>query len=1625
MKTTIPISVSMAALALLFGSGQAVAQYVPPPQLVPGVNYLLANYAYSPPLTKFADTLPGLGAANANNRGQYIPVAVADTTTYQNSAYYEIAILDYTQQMHSDLPPTKLRGYVQIEPPASTTVPAGSAHVPLFYADGVTPIMVNGQPVFGYDKPRYLGPTIVANKGTPTRIKFYNLLPAGTAGDIFIPADVSIMGAGMGPDGSNYPQNRATLHLHGGDNPWISDGTTHQWITPAGEPSTLNTGVTQQNVPDMPVPTAGAATFYWPNGLSGRLMFYHDHAFGTTRLDVYTGEAAGYLLVDPTERTLNSLAPGGEIPLVIQDKTFVNDGTVPAGFPAGAVAPAPTTTVDPLWTSDPNWGQTKGSLWFPHVYMPNQNPNDLSGASMMGRSDYGPWFWPVFPSGTPPQVSAVPEAFMDTPIINGAAYPKLNVTPSAYRFRILNACNDRYVSLQFYVASPIVSAITVTSPGSGYTEPPMVTITPATGDTTGKGATAEATIDSVTGAVTAIDVTTVGSGYTLAPTVTITPAFGDTIGSGAIATAVLYNKPTEVGMLPAQKVSPALWPSWWTANDTPGMIPNILDGRPGGVPDPRTMGPSFIHIGTEGGVAPQAVELKNTPIGYEQNKRSVTVLNTMEHTLFLGPAERADVIVDFSQFGGKTLIVYNDAPAPLPAGDPRNDTYTCAPDNTFQGGAPPTAAGFGPNMRTIMQVNVAAGSGTAISLPAINTAVAAAFAQSQPAAIVPSNTYARISDTSMTLNGIAMPLLPKCIQELFDPLGRMNATLGVEIPFTTSAIQTTIPYGFAEPATEVFTDGVTQLWKITHNGVDTHAIHFHLFNVQVINRVGWDGMIKPPWPEEIGWKETVKMNPLEDIIVAFKAQTPTVPFALPDSIRALDVMSPLGTTTQFSGVDPNGNGVTVSNVMANFGAEYTWHCHLLGHEENDMMRPMMVATIPAAPTLLTLAVTGTGTAKKVVLSWTNNAPTATGLTLQRATNAGFTTGLVTTPLDPNVSTFTDPIGNTTQYYYYQVCATHTVGSGVTGFPSATAVSPFSNMVTTAPPPPPTAPSGLTATAQSPTSVLLNWIDNSNNETGFTIQRSTSATFAGTPTTFTVGANVTTFTDTTVVGVTTYYYRVRAYNTTGPSAWSNTASVTTPNPLPAAPGGLTATALSPTSVLLGWTDNATNETGFTIQRSGSVTFNTGLTTFTVGANVVTFTDNTVSAVTTYYYRIRATNAAGTSAWSNTAAATTPSPFPATPSGLTATAQSATSVLLNWTDNATNETGFTIQRSTSATFPANPTSFTVGANVTTFTDTTAVQLTTYYYRVRAFNVAGPSAWSNVANVTTPTTPPAAPSGLTATAQSATSVLLGWTDNATNETGFTIQRSTSSNFAGTPTSFLVGANVVTFTDTTVAAFTTYYYRACATNTAGASAWSNTATVTTPAAPPAAPSGLTATVQSATSVLLGWTDNSTNETGFTIQRSASATFTGTPTTFTVGANVVTFTDTSAVALTTYYYRLRATNAVGSSAWSNTATVTTPDVIPAAPSTLTGSAVRITGNNTQDSVTLNWVDNSTNETGFRIQRSTSATFATVTNFNVGANVITFTQNVSRANPTYYYRVLAAGTAGNSPASNVLNLTAP
>ena len=132
--------------------------------------------------------------------------------------------------------------------------------------------------------------------------------------------------------------------------------------------------------------------------------------------------------------------------------------------------------------------------------------------------------------------------------------------------------------------------------------------------------------------------------------------------------------------------------------------------------------------------------------------------------------------------------------------------------------------------------------------------------------------------------------------------------------------------------------------------MDTHPLHFHLNDVQVLNRVTWDNIIIPPDPTELGWKDTVRVSPLEDTIVAVRPILPKLPFAIPDSNRPLNPMMPIGakgTTTGpngseagFNNTDTNGDPIDpIVNTMTNFGWEYVWHCHILSHEEMDMMRP--------------------------------------------------------------------------------------------------------------------------------------------------------------------------------------------------------------------------------------------------------------------------------------------------------------------------------------------------------------------------------------------------------------------------------------------------------------------------------------------------------------------------------------------------------------------------------------------------------------------------------------------------------------------------------------------------------------
>lgn len=289
--------------------------------------------------------------------------------------------------------------------------------------------------------------------------------------------------------------------------------------------------------------------------------------------------------------------------------------------------------------------------------------------------------------------------------------------------------------------------------------------------------------------------------------------------------------------------------------------------------------------------------------------------------------------------------------------------------------------------------------------------------------------------------------------------------------------------------------------------------------------------------------------------------------------------------------------------------------------------------------------------------------------------------------------------------------------------------------------PPVSPGSLTATVISASQINLAWADNSNNESGFRILRSTDGvSFAEIAAT---AASVVSYSNTGLAGSTVYTYRVVAFNAAGASNPSNDASAATPAPAPPnAPGSLTATAASSSQINLAWSDLAGNESGFRVERStdGGVNFAVIATT---AANATTYPNVGLNANTQYIYRVCAFNGDGNSAFSNLASATTPLAAPPAPAGFTGAARysgtgknkTLTAVALAWSDVAGN-TGYNLERckqsgkgrTLSCTFGplTGP-----GADAASYLDSgvAATGTGTYQYRIRSFNAVGASAWISI--------------------------------------------------------------------------------------------------------------------------------------------------------------------------------------------------------------------------------------------------------------------------------------------------------
>jgi formylglycine-generating enzyme required for sulfatase activity len=557
---------------------------------------------------------------------------------------------------------------------------------------------------------------------------------------------------------------------------------------------------------------------------------------------------------------------------------------------------------------------------------------------------------------------------------------------------------------------------------------------------------------------------------------------------------------------------------------------------------------------------------------------------------------------------------------------------------------------------------------------------------------------------------------------------------------------------------------------------------------------------------------------------------------------------------------------------------------------------------------------------------------------------------------------------------------------------------------------PAAPTQLEAPYAGWNYVELIWQDNSRNENGFTLERRFPPSVQWQEIKLLPQDSTHWFDEEGIGELTTCDYRVSAFNDAGVSSYSNEASATTQL---AAPTELMAVALSAYRIELKWIDNSEKEDGFEIE---GMLRDSVIIRARVAANTTTFSDSgRFKPNTTYRFIIRAFRGDVFSETSDVASATTLPIPPAAPSNLTAEAVSSSQINLAWRDNSDNEDGFKIERTTVAGGSWTQIGQT-GAGVNSFRDADLASNTIYIYRLRAFNTAGNSAYSNEASATTNQVPPAAPSNLTAEAVSATQINLAWTDNSETEDGFRIECWTSADVHYEPIE--VAANVTHYENTGLQPNTIYTYRILAFNGAGNSDYSNEASDTTNdiiGAIPAAPSNLVAEAASSTQINLGWADNSDNEDGFRIEYWTSIDVTHVP--IEVAAGVTSYQHTGLQPNTTYTYRVMAYNSAGNSAYSNEASATTPREPLAAPSNLRAEAV------SSRQINLTWDDNSNNEDGFKVERKTGAGGVWSEIRQTIADITSYGNSGLASNTTYYYRVLCFNAGGNSAYSNEASAT--
>ena len=627
----------------------------------------------------------------------------------------------------------------------------------------------------------YIGPVIVTTRGIPTQIRYVNklgkvadskLLAYTSSTDLTLhwanPLGQPMMtGNPMAANTAHYNDSiPAVPHLHGGEVPAVLDGGPDAWFTSDG----VHIGEGYHSKDSLLA--KNYAIYRYPNTQEAGPLWFHDHTLGATRLNVYAGLAGGYWLTDPNLVLPPGLTstglqgPGGPelvVPLVIQDRMF----------------------------------DTNGELFFPNVGLnPTIHP-----------------YW-------------MPEFLGDTIVVNGKAWPFMQVEPRRYRFLIINGSNARTYELS------------------------------------------------------------------------------------------LINKATSI------------------------------------------KGPAIYQIGTDGGYLDAPVKID--PLALKPALR----------TLVMMPGERADIIIDFAgQAAGTKLLLQNDAKSPYEAGSPPSGT-TVGRIMQFQvvGTPPPIDPSYNPALGGALRTGTTTGTQTIVRLPG---AIGGPLVVKTPGA-----TQNVQKTRHLTLNEIMGPAGP---QEIL-----VNNTKWDGKQLTTPTVPTANPIVGATPKgpnwlTELPDEGTTEIWEIINLTADAHPIHLHLVQFQLMNRQAfnlknYNAVYAAAFPGGPGLDPMtgMGMNYLAGVYVPafgpplayntlnaagavggnpdpalFLVGLPLLPAANEAGWKDTVMVSP-GMITRFvvrfaptdqGSLDP---GQLYYPFDPSEGTGYVWHCHIIDHEDNEMMRPYSV-----------------------------------------------------------------------------------------------------------------------------------------------------------------------------------------------------------------------------------------------------------------------------------------------------------------------------------------------------------------------------------------------------------------------------------------------------------------------------------------------------------------------------------------------------------------------------------------------------------------------------------------------------------------------------------------------------------